>query len=71
MNESPFINPLPSISFSEVIDILLVAALLYTAVVWAQRTRAALVVRGIMVFGAIYIVARYFDMQMVAWIFQG
>ncbi len=71
MNESPFINPLPSISFPEVIDILLVATLLYTAVVWAQRTRAALVVRGIMVFGAIYIVARYLDLQMVAWIFQG
>lgn len=71
MNESPFINPLPSISYPEVIDILLVATLLYTAVVWAQRTRAALVVRGIMVFGAIYIVARYLDLQMVAWIFQG
>ncbi|HEX2226796.1 MAG TPA: diadenylate cyclase CdaA [Candidatus Binatia bacterium] len=71
MNESPFINPFPAITFSEVIDILVVATLLYTAVVWAQRTRAALVVRGILVFGAIYIIARYLDLQMTAWIFQG
>jgi uncharacterized protein (TIGR00159 family) len=71
MNESPYINPFPGITFTEIIDILLVAALLYTAVVWAQRTRAALVVRGILVFGGIYIIARYLDLQMVAWIFQG
>jgi diadenylate cyclase len=71
MNESPFINPFPAITISEVIDILVVAILLYTAVVWAQRTRAALVVRGILVFGAIYIIARYLDLQMTAWIFQG
>ena len=71
MNESPFINPLPSITIAEIIDIFLVAALLYTAVVWAQRTRAALVVRGILVFGGIYIIARFLELQMVAWIFQG
>jgi diadenylate cyclase len=71
MQESPFINPLPSITIAEIIDILLVATLLYTAVVWAQRTRAALVVRGILVFGGIYIIARYLELQMVAWIFQG
>jgi diadenylate cyclase len=71
MNESPFINPLPSITMAEIIDILLVATLLYTAVVWAQRTRAALVVRGILVFGGIYIIARFLELQMVAWIFQG
>jgi uncharacterized protein (TIGR00159 family) len=71
MNESPFINPFPAITLSEVVDIIVVATLLYTAVVWAQRTRAALVVRGILVFGGIYIIARYLDLQMTAWIFQG
>ncbi|HEX9663147.1 MAG TPA: TIGR00159 family protein, partial [Candidatus Binatia bacterium] len=67
MSESPFINPLPSITIAEIIDIFLVATLLYTAVVWAQRTRAALVVRGILVFGGIYIIARFLELQMVAW----
>jgi uncharacterized protein (TIGR00159 family) len=71
MNESPFINPFPAITISEITDIFVVATLLYTAVVWAQRTRASLVVRGILVFGGIYIIARYLDLQMTAWIFQG
>src|SRR5687767_4624659 len=71
MNESPFINPFPAITIAEIIDIIVDATLLYTTVSWAQRMRAALVVRGILVFGGIYIIARYLDLQMTAWIFQG
>jgi uncharacterized protein (TIGR00159 family) len=55
---------------TEVIDIICVAILLYIAIVWAQRTRAAFVVRGILILGAVYMVARYLDLQMIAWIFQ-
>jgi uncharacterized protein (TIGR00159 family) len=55
---------------SEVVDIILVAILLYTAIVWAQRTRAAFVVRGIAILGAIYLIARQLDLQMIAMIFQ-
>src|ERR1051325_9668735 len=61
---------LPDISPAEIVDIIFVAVLLYTAIVWAQRTRAAFVVRGIIILGAIYIIARYLDLQMTAWIFQ-
>jgi diadenylate cyclase len=48
-----------------------VAVLLYTAIVWARQTRAAFVVRGILILGGIYIIARYLDLQMTAWVFQG
>jgi len=65
------INPFPAITFGEIVDIIFVAVLLYTAIVWLQHTRAAFVVRGIIILGAIYIVARYLDLQMTAWIFQG
>lgn len=58
------------ITLSEVVDIILVAILLYTAIVWAQRTRAAFVVRGIAILGAIYLIARQLDLQMIAMIFQ-
>ena len=61
---------LRAITLSEVVDIILVAILLYTAIVWAQRTRAAFVVRGIAVLGAIYLIARQLDLQMIAMIFQ-
>jgi uncharacterized protein (TIGR00159 family) len=71
MSDTTVINPFPTITISEIIDIIFVAILLYTAIVWAQRTRAAFVVRGIVILGAIYIIARYLDLQMTAWVFQG
>jgi len=71
MNVSSFFNPFQTITPSEVLDIIFVAILLYTAIVWAQQTRAAFVVRGILILGSIYMVARYLDLQMTAWIFQG
>jgi uncharacterized protein (TIGR00159 family) len=58
-------------TFAEIIDIVFVAILLYTAIVWARQTRAAFVVRGILILGAVYLIARYLDLQMTAWIFQG
>jgi uncharacterized protein (TIGR00159 family) len=68
MNNGSFLQP---ITFGEMLDIAFVAVLVYTAIVWAQRTRAALVVRGILILGSIYTLARYLDLQMTAWIFQG
>ena len=71
MNNSLITNPFPAITFPEIIDIIFVSVLLYTAIVWAQRTRAAFVIRGILILGSVYIIARYLDLQMTAWIFQG
>ena len=62
--------PFVTITVGEIIDVLLVAILIYTAIVWVRRTRAAFVVRGMLVFGAAYLVVRYLDLQMTAWIFQ-
>ncbi len=61
----------PAIAISDIIDIAFVAVLLYTAMVWARRTRAALVVRGIFILGAIYMIAKELELQLTAWIFQG
>jgi diadenylate cyclase len=65
------INPFLTVTFAEIVDIIFVAVLLYTAIVWARQTRAAFVVRGILILGGIYILARYLDLQMTAWVFQG
>jgi diadenylate cyclase len=65
------LNPFPFITVAEVIDIIVVAVLLYTGIVWARRTRAAFVVRGIVILGGIYILARQLEFRMTAWIFQG
>ncbi|MGH7795835.1 MAG: diadenylate cyclase CdaA [Candidatus Binatia bacterium] len=64
---TPFFN----IGIADVIDILVVAVLLYTATAFLKETRAAFVIRGIFILAAIYILARYLDLQLTAWIFQG
>jgi diadenylate cyclase len=71
MSDNIILNPFSILTFAEIIDIIFVAILLYTAIAWAQRTRAAFVVRGILILGAVYLVVRYLDLQMTAWIFQG
>lgn len=63
--------PLLNISLSDVIDILVVAVLLYTATAFLKQTRAAFIIRGIFILAAIYILARYLDLQLTAWLFQG
>jgi hypothetical protein len=42
--DQTILTPFPSITISEILDIMFVAVLVYTAIVWAQRTRAAFVV---------------------------
>ncbi|HUF43048.1 MAG TPA: diadenylate cyclase CdaA [Verrucomicrobiae bacterium] len=64
-------TPFRNIGFADMVDILVVAILLYTAIVWIKNTRAAFIVRGIFIIAAVYILARYLDLQLTAWIFQG
>jgi len=64
---TPFFN----IGVADVIDILVVTVLLYTATAWLRQTRAAFVIRGIYILAAVYILARYLDLQLTAWLFQG
>lgn len=64
------LTPFATITVGEIVDVFLVAILIYTAIVWLRRTRAAFVVRGMLTLGAAYLIVRYFELQMTAWIFQ-
>jgi uncharacterized protein (TIGR00159 family) len=64
-------QPFLTIGIADIVDILFVAVLLYTAIAWLRSTRAAFVVRGIFILGAVYILARWLDLQLTAWLFQG
>jgi diadenylate cyclase len=59
-----------TITVGEIVDMFLVAVLIYTALVWLRRTHAAFVARGMLIIGGAYMVVRYLDLQMTAWIFQ-
>jgi diadenylate cyclase len=70
MGDGTILNPFRSITLPEIMDIILVSILLYTGIVWAQRARAAFIVRGIAILGGVYLIARRLDLEMTAWIFQ-
>jgi len=65
------LNPLFNIKIADVVDILFVATMFYTASVWVKQTRAAFVVRGLFILVVVYIIARQFGLELTAWIFQG
>ena len=64
-------TPFFHIGIADVVDILVVTVLLYTATAWLRQTQAAFVIRGIFILAAVYILARYLDLQLTAWLFQG
>jgi len=71
VTETEALAPLFEIRLTDVLDILLVTALVYTTLVWIRRAQAALVAMGILILGALYVTARAVGLQMTAWIFQG
>ena len=55
----------------DMLDIVLMSILFYSALIWFKKTRAAFVLRGILIFGLIYLIARALDMSLMTWVFQG
>ncbi len=52
-------------------DIVLVAGLLWGALVWLRRSRALFAFLGLAILGAVYLAARQLGLELTAWIFQG
>jgi uncharacterized protein (TIGR00159 family) len=61
----------PFLRVTDVVDILLATALLYTAVVWIRRTQAALVAAGLVILAVLYFAVRALGLQLMTWVFQG
>lgn len=59
------------IDFSDVIDVIIVAMLVYAGLIWFKRTKAFLVVVGIVILGVVYAGARYLDLFLTTAILQG
>jgi len=60
-----------ALTLPDVMDMALVAALIYGLLVWFKKTKAAFVVMGLVVIMAVYALARLIGMNMTTWIFQG
>ncbi|MDD5656236.1 MAG: diadenylate cyclase [Elusimicrobia bacterium] len=55
----------------DVMDMGLVALLIYALLVWFKQTRSAFVVLGLLILMGVYMIARLTGMFMTIWIFQG
>lgn len=62
---------LESIGISGFLDIVFMTALIYSALVWFKRTRAAFVVIGMFIFGAAYLLAQQLGLSLATTVFQG
>ena len=65
------INPLKSVGPADILDMVVVATLIYALLVWFKRTKSAFVALGIMVLATVYTLARAAGMRMTASIFEG
>jgi diadenylate cyclase len=64
------INFFQEIGVFGLLDIFVMALLIYTLVVWSKRTRAASVLTGILIVAGIYLLARQFNLNLTAAIFE-
>ena len=56
---------------NDLVDVVVVGCLLWGLVVWTRRVHARMALLGLAFLGVFYLIARQFDLQLTAWIFQG
>ncbi len=61
---------MPRLQINDILEILIIAALLYVFMVWIQSTRAYTLLRGILVVGIFTIFAWVFQLTTILWISQ-
>jgi len=65
------LSPFLEIGLADIIDIIIVTALVSAILTLVRRTHAGFVAIGILIVAALYVVARALNLQLTAWIFQG
>ena len=59
---------IPKIQIIDIVEIFLIAILLYLFMVWIQRTRAYTLLKGILIVGLFILAASIFQMTTILWI---
>ena len=65
-----YIARMPSIRWVDIVEILLIAFLMYHILVWVKNTRAWSLLKGIIVIAVFILRAAYFQMNTIMWIVQ-
>ena len=65
-----YVARMPSIRWVDIVEILLIAFLMYHILVWVKNTRAWSLLKGIIVIAVFILIAAYFQMNTILWIVQ-
>lgn len=67
---SQFLEFVKNIRFADFIDIGIIATFIYLIMIWFKKARARLMIIGMLILGAIYVLARLFGLYMTTLVFQ-
>ena len=59
---------MPSISWTDIIEIIVISYLVYKILIWFKKTRAWSLMKGIFVIGAFLLIAEILEMNTILWI---
>ncbi len=62
---------LPSIRWTDVLDVALVAVFLFAAFAWLRQTRSRMALLGVLLLSGVYLAARQLELQLTVWLLQG
>jgi len=62
---------LPDVRPTDLVDILIVAVLLWTGLAWVRHARGRIALAGVAIAAALFLLARQLELQMTVWILQG
>lgn len=61
---------MPKITFTDIVEILIIAVAMYHIILWVKDTRAWVLVKGIVFLGLMSLVALILDMSVILWVFK-
>ncbi|MFH1875085.1 MAG: diadenylate cyclase [Pseudomonadota bacterium] len=59
-----------SIAYTDILDVVLITALIYFLLIWFKKSRAAFVLSGMLIVAGIYLLAQQFNLVLTASVFQ-
>jgi len=65
------IRVLSELRISDVLDVIIVAALLWMLIVWLRTTNARFAAIGLGILAALYLLVQQLELQLTVWLFQG
>ncbi|MCB9772199.1 MAG: diadenylate cyclase [Candidatus Omnitrophica bacterium] len=68
--KSLFFNWILEIGWNGLLDIVLMAILIYFLLIWFNKTRAAFILKGIFITLFVYLIARIFNLVMISMVFE-